>query len=58
MNMKVNLNTLIKKIYYLVFSIIFLFGSTTYSQDLISWEVADQDLNRKFIEMYLNKLIE
>ena len=56
--MKVNLNTLIKKIYYLVFSIIFLFGSTTYSQDLISWEVADQDLNRKFIEMYLNKLIE
>ena len=56
--MKVNLNTLIKKIHYLVFSIIFLFGPTTHSQDLISWEVADQDLNRKFIEMYLNKLIE
>ena len=56
--MKVNLNTLIKKIHYLVCSIIFLFGPTTHSQDLISWEVADQDLNRKFIEMYLNKLIE
>ena len=25
---------------------------------MICWEVADQDLNRKFIEMYLNKLIE
>ena len=27
-------------------------------QNLISWEVADPQLNRKFIEMYLNKLIE
>ena len=59
MNTKVNLNTLIKKINYLICSVIFLFGSSSISQqNLISWEVADQDLNRKFIEMYLNKLIE
>ena len=59
MNTKVNLNTLIKKINYLICSFIFLFGSSSISQqNLISWEVADQDLNRKFIEMYLNKLIE
>ena len=59
MNTKVNLNTLIKKINYLICSVIFLFSSSSISQqNLISWEVADQDLNRKFIEMYLNKLIE
>ena len=59
MNMKMNLNTLINKIHYIAFSVIVLFLSPAIAQqNLISWEVADPALNRKFIEMYLNKLIE
>ena len=54
-----NLNTLINKIFFLTIIFTVLFGSSAFSQqNLISWEVADQSLNRKFIEMYLNKLIE
>ena len=59
MNMKMNLNTLINKIFFLTIIFTVLFGSSAFSQqNLISWEVADPSLNRKFIEMYLNKLIE
>ena len=59
MNMKMNLNTLINKIFFLTIIFTVLFGSSAFSQqNLISWEVADPNLNRKFIEMYLNKLIE
>ena len=54
-----NLNTLINKIFFLIIIFTVLFGSSAFSQqNLISWEVADPSLNRKFIEMYLNKLIE
>jgi len=54
-----NLNTLINKIHYIAFSVMVLFLSPIIAQqNLISWEVADPALNRKFIEMYLNKLIE
>ena len=59
MNMKMNLNTLINKIFFLTIIFTVLFGSSAFSQqNLISWEVAEPSLNRKFIEMYLNKLIE
>ena len=54
-----NLNTLINKIFFLTIIFTVLFGSSAVcQQNLISWEVADPNLNRKFIEMYLNKLIE
>ena len=59
MNMKMNLNTLINKIFFLTIIFTVLFGSSAVcQQNLISWEVAEPSLNRKFIEMYLNKLIE
>ena len=54
-----NLNILIKKIKNTLLLVTILFGSiSSAQQNLISWEVADPQLNRKFIEMYLNKLIE
>ena len=52
-----NLNILNNSHFFIiraVFSVGFLFAQET----LISWEVADQTLNRKFIEAYLNKIIE
>ena len=60
MNMKMNSNTLIssqfRKILLGLWVLSMSFGLA--QQNLISWEVADPQLNRKFIEMYLNKLIE
>mgnify|MGYP000122563950 FL=1 len=54
-----NLNILIKKIKSTFLLQAILFGCVSSAQqNLISWEVADPQLNRKFIEMYLNKLIE
>ena len=52
-----NLNILNNSHFFIiraVFSVGFLFAQ----ESLISWEVADQTLNRKFIEAYLNKIIE
>ena len=52
-----NLNILNNSHFFIiraVFSLGFLFAQ----ESLISWEVADQTLNRKFIEAYLNKIIE
>ena len=52
-----NLNILNNNHFFIiraVFSLGFLFAQ----ESLISWEVADQTLNRKFIEAYLNKIIE
>ena len=52
-----NLNIL-NKITLLVFST-FLLKNFTYAQsNLISWEVADAEVNQKFIEAYLNVLIK
>ena len=57
--MKMNLNILIKKMKNTILMIAILFGSAiSAQQNLISWEVADPQLNRKFIELYLNQLIE
>ena len=57
--MKMNLNISTKKIHKAVLSLLFCSMSYLFAQqNLISWEVADPQLNRKFIEMYLNKLIE
>ena len=54
-----NLNISTKKIHKAVLSLLFCSMSYLFAQqNLISWEVADPQLNRKFIEMYLNKLIE
>ena len=54
-----NLNILIKKIKNTLLVVAILIGGIgNAQQNLISWEVADPQLNRKFIEMYLNKLIE
>ena len=57
--MKMNLNILIREMKNTILLLAILFGSVSNAQqNLISWEVADPQLNRKFIEMYLNKLIE
>ena len=57
--MKMNLNISTKKIHKAVLSLLVCSMSYLFAQqNLISWEVADPQLNRKFIEMYLNKLIE
>ena len=57
--MKMNLNILIKEMKNTILILAILFGSAiSAQQNLISWEVADPQLNRKFIELYLNKLIE
>ena len=57
--MKMNLNILIKEMKNTILMLAILFGSAiSAQQNLISWEVADPQLNRKFIELYLNKLIE
>ena len=54
-----NLNILIKEMKNTILMLAILFGSAiSAQQNLISWEVADPQLNRKFIELYLNKLIE
>ena len=54
-----NLNISTRKIHKAVLSLLFCSMSYLFAQqNLISWEVADPQLNRKFIEMYLNKLIE
>ena len=54
-----NLNILIKEMKNTILILAILFGSAiSAQQNLISWEVADPQLNRKFIELYLNKLIE
>ena len=54
-----NLNISTKKIHKAVLSLLFCSMSYLFAQqNLISWEVAGPQLNRKFIERYLNKLIE
>ena len=59
MNMKMNSNTLISQYRKFLLGLWVLSMSFVLAQqNLISWEVADPQLNRKFIEMYLNKLIE
>ena len=46
-----NLNILIKEMKNTILMLAILFGSTiSAQQNLISWEVADPQLNRKFIE--------
>ena len=53
--MKMNLNILIKEMKNTILMLAILFGSAiSAQQNLISWEVADPQLNRKFIELYLN----
>ena len=57
--MKMNSNTLISQFRKVLLGLWVLSMSFVLAQqNLISWEVADPQLNRKFIEMYLNKLIE
>ena len=57
--MKMNSNTLISQLRKVLLGLWVLSMSFVFAQqNLISWEVADPQLNRKFIEMYLNKLIE
>ena len=57
--MKMNLNIMIKEMKNAALLFAILFGCfSNAQQNLISWEVADPQLNRKFIELYLNKLIE
>jgi len=53
-----NLNILIKKMKNTILMIAILFGSAiSAQQNLISWEVADPQLNRKFIELYLHNTL-
>ena len=50
--MKMNLNILIKEMKNTILMLAILFGSAiSAQQNLISWEVADPQLNRKFIEI-------
>ena len=54
-----NSNTLISQLRKVLLGLCVINMSFVFAQqNLISWEVADPQLNRKFIEMYLNKLIE
>ena len=55
--MKMNLNIMIKEMKNTALLFAILFGCfSNAQQNLISWEVADPQLNRKFIELYLNNL--
>ena len=52
-----NLNTLNRTIYTLL--TVFFINNLSFAQsNLISWEIADNEVNQKFIEAYLNILIK
>ena len=43
--------------YLFLIRLVLLIGFLFAQENLISWEVAEPTLNRKFIETYLNKII-
>ena len=43
--------------HFFILRTIFFVGFIFAQENLISWEVADPTLNRKFIEAYVNKII-